>query len=250
DVTARKEAEARLRRSEQRHRAILATCTDAILIADAETGLILEANDRAGDMFGCSAEDLIGLHQSELHPPADRARLSQSFRDHVETGRILVPDATIERRDGTVLPVEIAARPAPLDGSTTVVGFFRDITHRRAREAALIEAREAATQASQSKTTFLANVSHELRTPLNAVIALSEMIAGEMFGPSGHPKYREYARDIHDSGHHLLEIIEDILDLSRVELGKLVLQEEAIDTGDVVERCRRTVGQMLAESGL
>src|SRR5690606_18262388 len=113
----------------QRHRAILSTCTDAILIADAETGLILEANERAGDMFGCSAEELIGLHQSELHPEADRERLSRAFREHVEAGRILVSDATIQCRDGTVVPVEIAARPAALDGTATVVGFFRDITH-------------------------------------------------------------------------------------------------------------------------
>jgi len=250
DVTARKAAEARLLASEHKHRAILDTCTDAILLADAETGLIVEANEPAAEMFGCSVEDLLGLHQSELHPPADRERLRQAFREHIECGRILVPDATIQRRDGTVVPVEIAARPTSIDGRPTVVGFFRDITHRRQREAELIEAREAATQASQSKTTFLANVSHELRTPLNAVIALSEMIATQLFGPVGHPKYLEYARDIHDSGHHLLEIIEDILDLSRVELGKLVLQEAEIDVAEVIDRCRRTVGQMLVESGL
>ena len=250
DVSARKAEEARLLASEQKHRAILDTCSDAVLLADAESGRITEVNPQAAALFGCSMDDLLGRHQSELHPPADRQRLSQTFREHLEIGRVLVPDATIQRDDGTVVPVEITARPTRIGGVSTLVGFFRDVTHRREREHELIEAREAAMAATRSKTTFLANVSHELRTPLNAIIGMSEMIGGEFFGPVGHPKYAEYGRDIRDSGSHLLDIIDDILDVSRLEMGKLVLQEAEIDLAELVGQTCRTVAPLFEENGL
>jgi len=250
DVTERKAAEARVLESEQHLRAILETCTDAILVADTETGMILEVNERAAELFGCATAELIGLHQSELHPAEDREKFRQTFREHIETGRILVPDATIQRRNGAVVPVEIAARPARIGGRATLVGFFRDITHRKEHERLLVEAREAATAANRSKTTFLANISHELRTPLNAIIGLSEMIAGGFFGPVGHPKYTEYANDIRDSGSHLLDLINDILDLSRIELGKAELSDDDLDLDEEIDQCWRTVRQLIDESGL
>ena len=250
DVTARRAAEARLLASEQKHRAILEACGDAVLIADADTGRIDEANAAAGSLFGCRPDDLIGLHQSELHPEADREHIRRVFREHVEAGRILVPEASILRRDGSVVPVEIAARPTLIDGTLKVVGFFRDVTHRVEHERALVEAREAALAANRSKTTFLANISHELRTPLNAIIGLSEMIGEEIFGPVGHPKYREYSGDIRDSGRHLLDVINDILDLSRVEMGKFALRDEDLDVAVLAEQCRRTVRTLADDSGL
>lgn len=248
DVTERRIAEARLLASEQKHRAILDTCTDAILLADAATGLICEVNERAAELFGCETRDLIGLHQSELHPEAERERFRRTFREHLTDGRLMVPDATIQRHDGSVLPVEIAARPTRVGNMEVVVGFFRDITHRKEHERQLEAARQAAEAASRAKTMFLANMSHELRTPLNAIIGLSEIIVGQMRGPVGQPKYLEYANDIRDSGHHLLEVISDILDLSRLELDKLVLDEETVDLGELLGQCYRTV-RKLAEEG-
>ncbi len=250
DVSARRAREARLLASEQKHRAILETCTDAILLADADSGRIVEVNDQAAALFGCEAGDLIGRHQSELHPSEDRKRLSRAFREHIERQRLLVPDATIQRDDGRVVPVEIAARPTRIAGVLTLVGFFRDVTHREERERELIEAREAALSATHSKTTFLANVSHELRTPLNAIIGLSEMIGGEFLGPVGHPKYVEYAHDIRDSGNHLRDIIDDILDVSRLEMGKVVLHETEIDLEETVHQSCRALHPILEENGL
>lgn len=250
DVTERKMAEARLLASEQKNRAVLETCSDAILIADAETGLILEANGQAAGLFGCRVADLVGVHQSELHPEADRERYRNVFRDHLECGCVLVPDAAIQRRDGVVVPVEITARPTKIGGVLLMVGFFRDITHRKEYERQLIEAREAALEANRSKTTFLANVSHELRTPLNAVIAFAEMIGSAFFGPVGHPKYLEYAHDIRDSGQHLLTLINDILDLSQVEAGRIVLHEERLDLAELISECRRSLRQSIADGNL
>jgi signal transduction histidine kinase len=108
-----------------------------------------------------------------------------------------------------------------------------------ARTTEAVMARELAERASEVKSMFLANVSHELRTPLNAIIGFSELMVGEMMGPLGNDKYRSYARDIHDSGSHLLAVINDILDLSKAEAGKLELEESWFPVhGAVTAACR------------
>src|SRR3954469_12949322 len=114
-----------------------------------------------------------------------------------------------------------------------VVTAFVDITQRKRTERDLIAAKEQAELANCSKTEFLANMSHELRTPLNAIIGFSQVIAGEMLGPIGTAKYAGYARDILGSAEHLLGIINDILDVSRLEAGKLELAEELVDVAKI-----------------
>lgn len=112
---------------------------------------------------------------------------------------------------------------------------------RRAKEEAEA-ARSLAEAASQAKSEFLATMSHELRTPLNAVIGFSQIMMTETLGPIGSPQYRDYAKDIHDSGVHLLEIINDILDLSKAEAGKLELDEDWVDVRDAVSAACRLIG--------
>ncbi len=112
---------------------------------------------------------------------------------------------------------------------------------RRAKEDAEA-ARGLAEAASQAKSEFLATMSHELRTPLNAVIGFSQIMMTETLGPIGSTQYRDYAKDIHDSGVHLLEIINDILDLSKAEAGKLELDEDWVDVGDAVSAACRLIG--------
>jgi signal transduction histidine kinase len=112
---------------------------------------------------------------------------------------------------------------------------------RRAKEEAEA-ARSLAEAASQAKSEFLATMSHELRTPLNAVIGFSQIMMTETLGPIGSAQYRDYAKDIHDSGVHLLEIINDILDLSKAEAGKLELDEDWVDVRDAVAAACRLIG--------
>lgn len=108
-------------------------------------------------------------------------------------------------------------------------------------ETELRTARDHADAANRTKSEFLANMSHELRTPLNAIIGFSEVMASEMFGPVGSPKYKDYAGSIHESGRHLLDIINDILDVSKIEAGQLVLAEEPVDLEDLLQASLRLV---------
>ncbi len=118
-----------------------------------------------------------------------------------------------------------------------------------AREEALV-AKDAAEHASRTKSMFLANMSHELRTPLNAVIGFSEVMQTELFGPLGHERYRDYALQIHNAGGHLLELINDILDMSKIEAGKLELRRERLDLSVVMEKCAELLGEQAAQGGI
>ncbi len=133
------------------------------------------------------------------------------------------------------------------EGGTILIR--RDITEQMEREFELVRAKEQAEIASRAKTEFLANMSHELRTPLNAILGFSEIISGEVLGPV-HERYVEYARDIHSSGLHLLALISDILDLSKIEAGKLELREEEVDVPALVRSCLRLVENRAAGAGI
>jgi PAS domain S-box-containing protein len=125
------------------------------------------------------------------------------------------------------------------DGS--IVGIRTDITNLKNREEALFAAKESAEIASRSKSDFLANISHELRTPLNAIIGFSEIMREELFGPLGGPQYREYIGDVFDSAQHLLEVINDILDIAKAEAGKLELVEDEVEIYSVAAAAMRLV---------
>ncbi|WP_198154775.1 sensor histidine kinase [Oceanibaculum pacificum] len=114
-----------------------------------------------------------------------------------------------------------------------------DVTQTRRREMALLEAKEKAEQASRIKAEFLSNMTHELRTPLNAILGFSEMIMREMSGPLGDPRYRDYADHIHESGCYLLSIINDILDMSKFNAGRVELREQKVDLAQAIDSAIR-----------
>jgi signal transduction histidine kinase/HAMP domain-containing protein len=151
-----------------------------------------------------------------------------------------LPIALLEAFTETRHELEVAGgRWLRLSRSPTNEGGYviiaSDITTLKEREAALKQAKEDAEAANHAKSQFLANMSHELRTPLNAVIGFSEVIAGEMMGPVGQPKYKEFASDILASGRHLLELINDLLDCAKLQAGKMALRFETIAIGEVVD---------------
>jgi signal transduction histidine kinase len=160
---------------------------------------------------------------------------SEIYR-HKTRERIWVSENARLVRDG-------AGRPLFYEGTV------RDITELKQAGEELDIARKEAEAANSAKTHLLANVSHELRTPLNAILGFSEILAGEMLGPLGE-RYRDYAKDIHDSGLHLLSIIDDLLDLSKIEAGRLNLSEDIVDVVELFDTVSRFVRERASSAGL
>ena len=200
-------------------------------------GRIRFASPAAQSLLGRSPESMTGLAPSSLVYADDLKAIQAVFIEASYFGRAASAEVRMKRQDGSFVWVEIRCRPAqPLNGEAAdIVAVTRDITERKAHEHALVDARDLAEEANRAKSRFLANMSHELRTPLNAIIGFSEVMTHEMFGPVGSAKYLEYTRLIHESGAHLLELINGILDMSKIEAGKFELAEEIFPLDDVVQ---------------
>jgi signal transduction histidine kinase len=115
---------------------------------------------------------------------------------------------------------------------------------------ALEVARDEAVRANSAKSQFLANMSHELRTPLNAILGFSDMMTNEVMGPIGNPRYASYLRDIHDSGKHLLDLVEEMLDLARAEVGSLSIDSQSLRVGEIVAACAAAFSDRAAKAGV
>jgi len=143
----------------------------------------------------------------------------------------------------------LRAEPHGRDELGSLIDGFNDMLGQIQRHEGILHgARHQAESANRAKSDFLANMSHELRTPLNAILGFSEVLMNEMAGPLGQPRYREYAVDIHESGQHLLALINDILDLSKVEAGRVELVDDVIDVGALVEKTVRLVADRAEQS--
>ena len=191
--------------------------------------------------------DMLGYHPKELAGQTWAAIAVDGPPLAVDpaAGRIPALDGRgmrLRHRDGSLRQTQISAVPV-YDGGTFCGyrGVARDVTDLRSREDALQEAKERAEQADRAKSLFLAQMSHELRTPLNAIIGFSEIIAQETLGEVGVPAYREYAGDVVASAHHLLAIINDVLDVSKIESGTFTLTEDETDADDLMAEARRLV---------
>jgi cell cycle sensor histidine kinase DivJ len=206
-------------------------------------GRIRFASPAARNLIGRSPDEIVGMAPAALVHPDDLNAIQSAFIESSYLGRAASAEVRMNRADGGHVWVEIRCRPAaPTQGEAAdIVAVTRDITERKAHELALIEARDLAEQANRAKSRFLANMSHELRTPLNAIIGFSEVMTHEMFGPVGSAKYLEYSHLIHESGSHLLELINGILDMSKIEAGKFELGEEIFDLDEVTQAAIRFV---------
>lgn len=237
DLTERKRAEEALRDSEERYRKLVELSTDAIYVH--RKGRIVLINPAGVKMFGATSSDqIVGKSALDLIHPDFRDTAHRRMLDSAKEGTIMTfQEQERLRIDGTAFTAEVAAIAMEWDGERGAIVIARDITFQKQTEAILLEAKRTAELANRAKSEFLANMSHELRTPLNAIIGFSDMISGETLGPVGEPKYLEYVKDINASGTHLLELINDILDLSKIEAGKHELQERNIDVLRVIRSC-------------
>ncbi|HTS90715.1 MAG TPA: ATP-binding protein [Stellaceae bacterium] len=200
-------------------------------------GRFVFANESFARAIGRPVQAMIGRTPGELRPGAE-AEAAMEMDRKVITREVLpapfeavVRDLTGEER---VLLVNKAVLDDDVGRPMLVVTVSLDITDRKKAELAVLAAKEDAELANHSKTEFLANMSHELRTPLNAIIGFSQLMADEVLGPLGNSKYSGYARDICNSAEHLLGIINDILDVSKLEAGKLEIEEEVLDVAQIV----------------
>jgi len=215
-------------------------------------GRIRFASPAAVRLLALDPGALEGLAPSAFVHHDDLKSVQAAFVEASYLGRASTAEVRFRRADGGVVWTEMRCQAAKRANETAadIVAVTRDISERKANERALIAARDVAEQASRAKSRFLANMSHELRTPLNAIIGFSEVMSHEMFGALGGPRYLEYAKLIHESGGHLLELINGILDMSKIEAGKFELGEEIFELDAVAEQAMRFVKLQAERKGV
>jgi len=252
-VVGRKRAERALRESQSDYQNLLNGSIQGVLIASVERKPLF-ANDECAAIFGYrSPEELLKLESTlPLIAPGEVKRLNK-FREPYEKGD---PDETVAyefegvRKDGARIWLDLRGRAVDWRGHKASHLTLIDITERKRAEEKLRMALIDAEHASRAKSNFLASMSHELRTPLNAIIGFSDMIENRYFGPLGSKKYGEYAHDIQDSSRHLLDLVNDILDLSAIEAGKHVLAKEVISVENLVADSRSIISRELHDKNI
>lgn len=213
----------------------------------------IEWSDEMYSLLGWTKGPLSDVEQyyALLHP-ADRARVRAAIARVSVEGAKGDLEYRVIRPDGQMIWVRsVVEARLRLDGSFDhIAGTTMDITDLKRVQHEITAAKEAAERADRTKSEFLASMSHELRTPLNAILGFSEMMKEETFGPHGDPHYLDYSHDIHASGSHLLTLINDILDLSKIEAGRFELDRSEIDPSDLVESALRLIRERADAGGL
>lgn len=272
EIRVREIAETSWRESEERLRDIAESASDWFWEMDQDLRFTY-ISDRFFQITDLDRSDVIGKTRWEFVGDVDdedRARFADHRADMEAHRPFRNFEYTLRDKAGAEMSVRLSGR-AMFDVTGAFIGYRgagTDVTATRAAERALMRAKEdlerrvdertkelrqevtvrrraqeMADQASRAKTDFLANVSHEFRTPLNGIIGFSEILAAEVFGPLGAPRYKEYSEDIIRSGRHLLALINDVLDVSRIEAGAMSLHEEPVDMARAVEECVAMVEQ-------
>lgn len=245
DVTSRIRAQSALEETERRLAVAVSNFPGAIYqrLMDAEGNISFPFISRGiKEMIGIEPEDIVASADvlMEIVPFEVRSRIREAIEMSARDMTAFEIEAPVFSRNGDQVWLRSVARPrAYMNGGVIWDGVFQDITERTLARQALQAAKDEAESANRAKSYFLANVSHELRTPLNAVIGYSEVLRDEIFGPMQHAKYHEYSKDIHASGTHLLELIEDILDLSKIETGNIIVDEKEINVGEMMDETMR-----------
>lgn len=191
---------------------------------------VLRINEAFLREFGFRRRDVIGMDFSQIFVAADRRAVNKAYKNFLRDQSETRHEWRLRGPNNDEADVLVTTAPLHLHPDRPlVVHTFVDISEHKHLEESLRWAKEQADSANRAKSAFLAGMSHELRTPLNAILGFSEIMGDEIFGKLGHAKYNEYIHDIHFAAQHLLEIINDVLDMSKIEAGKYELVEQEID---------------------
>jgi PAS domain S-box-containing protein len=236
DMTDRNEVR---RKAERQFRDLLESAPDAMVIVDA-SGQIVLVNSQAVNLFGWSREELLGRSVDTLVPERFRGAHGAHRGRFFAQPKVRRMGAGVDlqglRKDSSEFPVEISLSPIQTEQGLLIVSAIRDATERRRSEQALLEA-------NRLKSEFLANMSHELRTPLNGILGFSELLIDGRPGPLN-AKQRQYLMDVHHCGQHLLQLINDVLDLSKIEAGKMEVHAEEFSPVDAASAVCTLVAPM------
>jgi PAS domain S-box-containing protein len=218
-------------------RQILDTAADGVVVTDRE-GRVLALNRSAQALFGHGYAEIARRPFVELFTEESEGA-ARAYLDATIANGAAAPDdgreVTGRTRQGKPIPLFMTL--GRIGEGEKFCAVFRDVTRWKRAEEDLVNARRSAERASSQKSDFLAKISHEIRTPLNAIIGFSEVMMEERFGPIGNERYREYLKDIHASGGHLVSLINDLLDLSKIEAGKLDLVFASVNLNQLVAQC-------------
>ncbi|MEA2433673.1 MAG: hypothetical protein QOG54_1130 [Actinomycetota bacterium] len=235
DITTAKLTAIQLKESQELARSIIQASNDGFNSVDAE-GTIEDWNPAAERMFGWSREEAIGRSLWEtVVPPDHREEMRGEIQRYLKGADDTFVGRRIEveglHRDGSPVPLELLVIPLETNGVTRFHAFMSDIADRKRADAAIREARDTAERANRAKSEFLSRMSHELRTPMNAIMGFSQLLESEHLDAS----MRESVGHISSAGRHLLDLINEVLDLSRIEAGKLALSLEPVGLTQVLE---------------
>jgi PAS domain S-box-containing protein len=253
DITERREAEEALRESQRKYQHLFHNLYDAALVADAETGCLLDANARAESLLGRPRSELIGLHFTELHPPGLAQEYRRRFQAHRDPGGAMDYDGEAMRKDGTPVPVRISVSQVTIGGRGCLLALFRDITERKRVEKELeryaerLEAlNDELARSNRDLEAFTHTVSHDLQEPLRKVHAFGQFLmedCADQLPQAG----REHLQRMLSAADRMKELIGHLLSLARV--GTQGGEPVSTDLGQVANRALETISEQVRQSG-
>jgi PAS domain S-box-containing protein len=255
DVTERKRNEQALKASERLFRAVFEQTFQFVGLLTPE-GIVVELNRSALELGGLARHATVGRPFTEATwwplSPGDSTKEIGGLIARAAAGETVRAELPILDGDQVRHVIDFSLKPIRDDDGAVnmLIAEGRDISERVGAELAMREAKRHAELANRAKSEFLANMSHELRTPLNAIIGFAEVMQRETFGPLGSARYRTYCADIHHAGTHLLSVINDVLDVAKIEAGRLLAHDEDIDIKAVILGCVQMVRERASGAGL
>lgn len=249
DVTVEFEAQRQLEGRERRLMSILGSTSDGIVTIDV-AGSIEHVNVAVETLFGYKMDEVVGQPVTMLMPKPYSTEHDTYINAFINTGvaKVIGLGREVEgkRKDGSTFPMHLSVSTYEIDDAKFFVGTLHDISERKQAERELLDAKEVAEAANKGKSDFLSAMSHELRTPLNAILGFAELLEGEYYGDLN-SKQMEYADKIGTSGKHLLDLISDLLDVSRIDVGSIHLDIQPLSIAALFDSVTSMIHGQLEE---